>query len=189
MKKLPSRQLGLFQLYTHPGTYDIYALTTANFLDELFVDSISPHTYLGDGSWLTIDGIDSLVDSLSIETSARTGADTSLATKISTDVQSAIDNLVDGAPSALDTLVELASKIGEGSISEANIVAEINSVGVRVTNEAATRLSADGSLATSIGQVSWGASSNLASEVLQTGNEVLSFTTRIAQNATVEYKQ
>ena len=174
------RQLGLFQLNTNPGTQEIDLGTTANFLDEIFVDSISANTYLGDGSGLTIDGIDSLVDSLSIETSARTGADASLATKISTDVQSAIDNLVDGAPSALDTLVELASKIGEGSISEANIVAEINSVGVRVTNEAATRLSADGSLATLIGQVSTGASSNLASEILQTGNEVNSLTTRIS---------
>ena len=183
------RQLGLFQLNTNPGTQEIDFGTPTYPLDEIFVSTISADTYLGNGSGLTIPGIGSLETKISNEEVVRENADNSLSTKISTDVQVAITNLVDGAPAALDTLVELATKIGEGSISEANIVSEINSVGVRVTNESATRLAADGSLATLIGQVSSEASTELSSEISQTGSEVNSLTTRISSEESVRTTQ
>ena len=176
------RQLGLFQLNTNPGAQEIDFGTPTNPLDEIFASSISATTIYGDGSNLTIDGLDSLVERVSTEESTRSSADTSLATKISTDVAQAISDLVAGAPSALDTLVEIAARIGDGTISEANIIAEVNAVGARVTAEEAARLSADGSLATVIGQLSTGLSTQLASEIASTDGDVSSFVNLVSND-------
>ena len=174
------RQLGLFQLNTNPQGQEIDFGTPANPLDEIFAGSISATTYLGDGSNLEIPGLDSIIAQVSSDKAARVDADASLVTKISTDVQTAVTNLVNGAPSALDTLVEIAAKIGEGSISEANIVAEINKVAVDLTGEASTRLSADNSLVGLVGQVSGGMSTQLSAEIALRGDETLSLTSRIS---------
>jgi len=179
------RQLGLFQLNTDPKGREVDFGTPTNPLDEIFAGSVSADVFYGDGSNLTIEGLTSLIERVAVEETARVAGDSSLVTKMSNDVQLAITNLVDGAPAALDTLVEIATKIGDGTITEANIISEINSVAQRVTEEAATRLSADDSLATLVGQVSTGVSTQLSDEISTTNFEVSSLATRVSTEEVV----
>jgi hypothetical protein len=90
----------------------------------------------------------SLSTAISNEVSDRQSADESLSTEISTQIH----NLVDGAPSILDTLNELAAAINGDASFATTVTSAQGSLSTAISNEVSDRESADTSLSTVISQ-------------------------------------